>query len=135
MWALGQCEKIWNQRGRTYEGAAKKWLTVKVLIATIKIDLWCLIPASLWISTKFIVIKFLPCIITAISCPFFFSHFFTLAILNGATHIFTDRLFLKSGYSFSCYLQNLRRIMLECICYTNRSCNHSYISFAVIPTL
>ena len=134
MWALGQCEKIWNQRGRTYEGAAKKWLTVKILIATIKINLWCLIPASLWISTKFIVIKFLPSSQPFLAHSFF--HIFSHWPFWMGPHIFLQPgCFWNSGYSFSCYLHNLRRIILECICYTNHSCNHSYISFAVIPTL
>jgi len=59
----GYCEKAVKSKG-----AAKKWLwwyrsMAKILITTIQVNLCCLIPTSLGISTRFtwiVVIKFLP---------------------------------------------------------------------------
>jgi len=84
------------------KGAAKKWLQWYRLIKTIQVNLCCLIPASLRISTKFtwiVLIKFLPSTYTiaAISwpSPLISQLFFILAILNRAASFFTARLFLS----------------------------------------
>jgi len=75
-------KKLWNK------GAAKKWLwwyrlMVKISIATIQVNLCCLIPASLGISSKFIwivVIKIFAINLYYhshfLAAPFLFSHWF-----------------------------------------------------------
>ena len=89
------------------KGAAKKWLRWYRLIKTIQVNLCCLIPASLRISTKFTWIVFIK--IFAINLyhrshflaiPFDFTTFFILAILNRAASFFTARLFLSIYYLF-----------------------------------
>ena len=73
----------------------------KILITAIKVNLCCLIPGSLGISTKFtlIVINFfchqpIPSS-HFVAAPFDFTTFFIIAILNRATPFFTARLFLS----------------------------------------
>ena len=89
------------------KGAAKKWLWWYRLMAksliTILVNLCCLIPASLEISTKFtwiVVIKLFAINLHMpsqlfLGRPFDFTTFFTLAILNRAAPFFTARLFLS----------------------------------------
>ena len=96
----GQCEKSCE-----IKGAAKKWLwwyrlMAKILITTIQVNLCCLIPASLGISTKFtwiVVIKFCHQPIPSqpfLGHPFDITTFFTLAIFEqGCTFFYSQAVF------------------------------------------